>query len=116
MAPASRVARKIRTTLEPLPGIPSATRELSRNLAYVLQLLACSGQAASRARSGQLADVGHAEADGVAAFSGCPHGVEFLLSGSQGGPDRGDFAGPPLFLGLPEPVDEVVVDLFRPWL
>lgn len=41
-------------------------------------------------------------------------GGEFLLGGGEVGLDCGDLAEPALFLGLPEPVEQVRVDLLQP--
>ncbi len=62
----------------------------------------------------RLADVGHAEADGVAA-GGLRHGLELLSGGGQGGLDRGDFTEPALFPGLLKAFEEIGVDLLQPW-
>ena len=48
--------------------------------------------------------------------SGLAHGLKLLRGGSKSGLDRGDFAGPSLFPGFGEAVDEVGVDLFEPGL
>lgn len=42
------------------------------------------------------------------------HSLEFLCGGGYGGLDRGDLAQPALFLGFPQPVDEVGADPFQP--
>jgi hypothetical protein len=42
------------------------------------------------------------------------HDGQFLFSSGYGGLDRGDLAQPTLFLGFPQPVDEVGVDPFQP--
>ena len=61
----------------------------------------------------RLADVGHAEADGVAAGGGLTHGLELLSGGGQGGLDRGDFTEPALFPGLLKAFEEISVDLLQ---
>ena len=63
----------------------------------------------------RLADVGHAEADGVVAGDGLTHGLELLSGGGQGGLDRGDFTEPALFPGLLKAFEEIGVDLLQPW-
>ncbi|MEU0481357.1 hypothetical protein ABZ260_19490 [Streptosporangium sp. NPDC006013] len=44
------------------------------------------------------------------------HGLQLLRCCGWGGLDRGDFTEPALVLGFLEPVVEVGVDFFEPWL
>ena len=64
---------------------------------------------------GRLAEVGHAEADGVAGDGGLTHGLELLAGGGQGGLDRGDFTEPALLPGLLKAINEIGVDLLQSW-
>ncbi|MCX4409907.1 MULTISPECIES: hypothetical protein [unclassified Streptomyces] len=58
--------------------------------------------------------IGHAEVDGRVPGRDVGQGGEFLLGGGEVGLDCGDLAEPALFLGLPEPVEQVRVDLLQP--
>ncbi|MGW5739643.1 MULTISPECIES: hypothetical protein [Streptomyces] len=57
----------------------------------------------------EVTEIGHAQVDSGVPGLEVAHGGTFLLGGGEAGPDRGDLAEPPLFLGLLEPVAEVRV-------